>query len=88
MSVPTTDNGTGVTRSHTSAITGTVPTAPGSGLPCFLIQPDTGQVTVQAGARASVTNRQSQLKLAGSGAVGTLIASAASTYDVAGEERA
>ena len=82
------DNGKIVTLSNAAGITVTAPTALGTGFNCVLIQLGAGQVTVQAGASATVTNRQSQLKLAGQGAVGTLIASAASTYYLAGDTSA
>jgi hypothetical protein len=82
------DNGKIVTLSNAASITVTAPASLGAGFNCILIQLGAGQVTVAPGSGATVTNRQSLLKLAGSGAVGTLIASAASTYDVAGEERA
>jgi hypothetical protein len=74
-----------VTLDNPGSITVTVPASLGAGFNCVCIQVGTGQVTFQAGASATVNNRQSHTKTAGQSAVVSLIASDTSTYYLAGD---
>jgi len=79
------DNGKTVTLSNASAITLTVPSGLGIGFNCLLVQIGAGQVTVSAGAGATVNSRGSMTKLNGQYAAGSLVAYAANTFVLAGD---
>lgn len=70
--VNATDNGGVITLSNASTITLTVPNSLVIGFNCLLIQIGAGQVTIAAGAGATVNNRLSNTKIAGQYGVATL----------------
>lgn len=80
------DKGKIVSLSNASAIALTVPDL-GAGFACMIIQLGAGQVTI-SGSGATLRNRQSQTKLAGQYAVGSLLFYAGANFALAGDTAA
>lgn len=86
------DNGKVVTLSNASGITVTVPNSLATGFNCRLIQLGAGQVTVAAGASATMHNRSSHTKIAGQYGEASIIvtsnAGSAAVFNFAGDTAA
>jgi hypothetical protein len=81
------DNGKIVTLDNGAAITVTVPAGLGAGFNCVCIQKGAGQVTFVADT-ATLTNRQSQLKIAGQWGTVSILAPVANALVLSGDTAA
>ncbi len=82
------DNGNIRVLNDGTGVALTIPSGLTSPFTCLLIQGAAGQVTVAAGAGATVVNRQTQLKTAGQYAMCSLVTTAANTYIFGGDTSA
>jgi hypothetical protein len=80
-----TDNGGVVAFTNGSAITLTLPAGFGAGFSCSVVQYGAGQITVAAGAGATLRLRSSANKTAGQYAIASLLSVVANEYILVGD---
>ncbi|MFM7628477.1 MAG: hypothetical protein ACKO44_03090 [Algoriphagus sp.] len=79
------DNGKIITLNNASGITLTVPAGLSVGFNCMIVQLGAGQVTLVAGAGATITNRSSYTKSGGQNAILSLISVASNSFISSGD---
>jgi hypothetical protein len=78
------DNNTVVRCTAATAITLTIPSTLAAGFSCMVIQSGAGQITIAAGAGATLNSFGSLVKTAGLHAPASIIRVAAATYNLSG----